>query len=290
MSAENRTGAGTHGAHDGVLGVGWPAILIFFAAYIGGLSLSTIAFKGLGLAAAFSSDAAGISRSVLVPIFLLVLVMAPARPRGMRQLAWYGVLVLLVSLFAIVASWFAGLAQLHAGAGRLYFVSNASYLLLFAPAYAAVMFALKGLEMLPDRGGKPGWPHWTGIAIPGYLAAALVLDLLDAGGLMLPTGNLWGAGERLIAPAVIGTLIAIQGAGPGRAGHWILLGSVIGAAAVGGVTLFTLVQWYLDTGGDPFYTASAAIMATIIFQDAAVRIVKKATGPNGPWPEVAKLT
>lgn len=287
MSDDSKTGVGTYGAHEGLLGVGWPAILIFFAAYIVGASLSTIAFKTLVLAAIVGGEATAISRAVLEPVFLVILVMASARPRGARQLAWFGMLTLLVSLFAYVAGWFAGLAQIHAGPGRLYFVSNSMLLLLFAPAYAAVMFAMKGLAMLPDRGGKPGLPHWVGIAIPGFLAAALILDLLDAGGLMVAADDLEGAGARLLAPALIGTLITVQGAEPRLAGHWILLGSVVGAVAVGGVTVFTLVQWYLaDDGG--LFSFEAPYISAIMLQFAMVYIVQKATHPTGPWPEIMK--
>lgn len=284
MSEDTSSGTGVYGANKNAGEVGWPAILTFCAAFLGGLSVAVILFKTLGLAAFFGDEARAISGEILEPLVLIILIAASARPRGARQLAWYAMLILMLTLCANVASWFAGLAQIYIGPERLYFVSHSAFLFLIAPACAVAVLALKRLAMLPDLGGKPGMLHWIGITIPGFLAAALVLDLLDAGGLVVAGPFASEPDSKLLLfPALFGAFLAVKGAIPRRPGHWILLGSVIGVAAVGGAILVTLAVWYL--GADNLLADPLAFILTIMIQFATVSIARAATGLNGPWPD-----
>ena len=287
MSEDTGSGTDPYDANKSAGELGWPAILTFCAADLGGLIIAVILFKTFGVAAFIGDEARTISGEILEPLVLMILIAASARPRGVRQLAWYAMLILILNLCANIASWFAGLAQVHIGPGQLFFVSHSAFLLLIAPACVVVVLAFKRLAMLPDLGGKPGMLHWIGITIPGFLAAALVLDLLDVGGLVVAAPYASEPDKMLLLfPALFGALQAIQGARPRRPGHWILLGSVIGVAAVGGAVLFTLAEWYM--GADSLLAHPLAFILAMMFQYATVRIAKAATGPNGSWPDGEK--
>ena len=287
MSEDTGSGTDPYDANKSAGELGWPAILTFCAADLGGLIIAVILFKTFGVAAFIGDEARTISGEILEPLVLMILIAASARPRGVRQLAWYAMLILMLTLCANIASWFAGLAQIYIGPERLYFVSHAAFLFLIAPACVVVVLAFKRLAMLPDLGGKPGMLHWIGITIPGFLAAALVLDLLDAGGLVVAGPYAAEPDSMLLLfPPLFGAFLATKGASPRRPGHWILLGSVIGVAAVGGVILFTLVKWYL--GDDNLLAHPMAFILTTMIQFATVSIARAATGPNGSWPDGEK--
>lgn len=222
-----------------------------------------------------------------------------SRARGMRQVGLLLIVAVPLVIWMKLAEFVAIAAQQTITSQGSLFIVLPVFAMLALPAFVPAWLKLKRADMLwrpagkflPD--GSIGPFEAVAIALPGLLAAFLVIDLLRISG-WLP--NDLGKAFIWTAPYLVLPIIAVTiGARPADPRQWTILGGTVAAVLIAAVLASAGIAFWTEQtfhepprpygGLSPWYLPSflSAVVVAFAIGMAAREVAHYVAGRHSPW-------